>query len=100
MTSQTSSTVIASCTERDFLETIHPFDRRGDWACAFCGEAISYPPGSDSVFLGPTRLECSVESINGFLQLRPRQDAPGAANRCCSDRISKADKWISQGRTI
>ena len=100
MTSQSTSTVISSCTERDFLETIHAFGRHGDWACAYCGEAISYPAGSDSVFLGSTRLECVVESINGFLQLRPREGGPGGANRCCSDRISKADQWISQGRTI
>ena len=85
MTSQSTSTVISSCTERDFLETIHAFDRHGDWACAYCGEAISYPAGSDSVFLGSTRLECVVESINGFLQLRPREGGPGGANRCCSD---------------
>jgi hypothetical protein len=97
---QTGSTVIASCTERDFLETVLPYDRRGDWACAYCGEPISFPAGSDSVFLGTRRLECVVESIHGYLQLRPREAAPGAANRCCSDRISRADRWIVQGRTI
>jgi uncharacterized Zn-finger protein len=100
VTTQTSSTVIASCTERDFLETILPFDRRGDWECAYCGEQISYPAGLDSVFLGPDRLECIVESLHGYLQLRPRAAAPGAANRCCSDRISRADRWIALGRTI
>lgn len=93
-------TVIASCTERDFLETILPYDRRGDWECAYCGEPISYPPGSDAVFLGPERLECVVESIQGYLQLRPRRAAPVGANRCCSDRISRADRWIGVGRRI
>lgn len=100
MTTQTGSTVIASCTERDFLETIYAYDRRGEWACAYCGEAISYPPDSDAVFLGVEHLECIVESLHGFLQLRPRDAAPGAANRCCSDRISRADNWIALGRTI
>jgi hypothetical protein len=100
MTTHAGSTVIASCTERDFLETIYPYDRRGDWECAYCGEQISYPPNAQSVFLGAERLECTVESLHGYLQLRPRVAAPGAANRCCSDRISRADRWISTGRTI
>jgi hypothetical protein len=100
MVTNTGSTIIASCTERDFLETILPHDRRGEWQCVYCGEPIEYPEGSESVFLGRERLECVVESIHGFLQLRPRQAAPGAANRCCSDRISGADRWISIGRSI
>ncbi|MGI8551298.1 MAG: hypothetical protein ACR2PL_11020 [Dehalococcoidia bacterium] len=94
------STVIASCTERDFLETILPYARRGEWECVYCGEAIYYPAGSDSVYLGPDRLECTVESLNGYHQLRPRHVAPGAANRCCSDRIARADRAIAFGRTI
>lgn len=94
------STVIASCTERDFLETILTYDRRGEWSCVYCGEAISYPEGSESVFLGPQQLECVVESLNGYRQLRPRHAAPGAANRCCSDRITRADQAIALGRTI
>jgi len=100
MATDTGSTVIASCTERDFLETILPHDRRGEWECVYCGEPISFPAGSDSVFLGPERLECVVESFHGYPQLRPRQAAPGAANRCCSDRISRADRWIALGRSI
>jgi hypothetical protein len=100
MTTQIGSTVIASCTERDFLETIFPHNRRGSWQCVYCGEAIEYPEGSDSVFLGRARLECIVESLHGYLQLRPSNDAPGAANRCCSDRISRADRWIAIGRSI
>jgi len=100
MTAIENATVIASCTERDFLETILPFDRRGKWECAYCGEPIDYPPDSTSVFLGTNRLECVVESLHGFLQLRPRIAAPGAANRCCSDRIARADRWIAIGRAL
>ena len=100
MTTQTSSTVIASCTERDFLETVFAHDRRGDWECAYCGEPISYPEGSRTVFIGSGRLECAIESLHGYLQLRPLAAAPGAANRCCSDRISRADLWIAAGRTV
>ncbi len=100
MTTQATSTVIASCTERDFLETIHAHDRRGEWECVYCGEPISYPAGSETVFIGSRRLECAIESLHGYLQLRPLDAAPGAANRCCSDRISRADEWIAPGRTI
>jgi len=100
MTATENATVIASCTERDFLETILPFDRRGEWECAYCGEPIDYPSGSTSVFLGTNRLECVIESLQGFLQLRPRIAAPGAANRCCSDRIARADRWIAIGRVL
>jgi len=100
MAADGASTLIASCTERDFLVAILPYDRRGDWECAYCGESISYPAGSESVFLGRERLECVVESLHGYLQLRPRDAAPGAANRCCSDRISRADRWIVLGRSI
>lgn len=100
MATPETATVIASCTERDFLEAVHHYDRRGEWNCVYCGEAISYPAGSDSVFLGSDRLECFVESLHGYLQLRPRLAAPGAANRCCSDRISQADRWIRVGRAI
>lgn len=95
-----NSTVIASCTERDFLETILPYDRRGDWACVYCGEAISYPANGSSVYLGPSRLECVIESLHGYRQLRPRYAAPSAANRCCSDRIARADSSIALGRSI
>lgn len=100
MTTADAATVIASCTERDFLETILPYDRRGEWTCVYCGETISYPPGSDAVFLGPNRLECVVESLNGYRQLRPRHGAPVAANRCCSDRLSRADHAIALDRRI
>ena len=100
MTTVGKATIIASCTERDFLETILPFDRRGQWDCVYCGEPIDYPADSDSVFLGTNRLECVVESLHGFLQLRPRTAAPGAANRCCSDRIGRADPWIAVGRVL
>jgi hypothetical protein len=100
MTTTENATIIASCTERDFLETIYPHDRRGTWQCVYCGEPIVYPAGAESVFLGTNRLECVVESLHGFLQLRPRLEAPGAANRCCSDRIARADHWISPGRVL
>jgi hypothetical protein len=100
MVTEHGATVISSCTERDFLETILPYDRRGEWECVYCGEPISYPAGSEAVFLGAARLECVVESIRGYPQLRPRRAAPGAANRCCSDRISRADHWIAAGRSI
>ena len=100
MKGSTDSTVIASCTERDFLETILPYDRRGDWNCIYCGESIRYPLDSESVFLGAERLECVVESLHGYRQLRPRHAAPGAANRCCSDRIARADRAIALGREI
>ena len=100
MTTTENATIIASCTERDFLETIYPYGRRGQWQCVYCGEPIDYLPGSDSVFLGTSRLECVVESLHGFLQLRPRLEAPGAANRCCSDRIARADRWITPGRVL
>lgn len=92
--------MIASCTERDFLETILPYDRRGEWSCVYCGEAISYPAGSETVYLGSERLECVVESLHGYRQLRPLHSPPGAANRCCSDRIARADHAIAPGRTI
>jgi hypothetical protein len=100
MTTQIGSTVIASCTERDFLETILPHDRRGSWQCVYCGEVIDYPEGSESVFLGRDRLECVVESLHGYQQLRPINGASGGANRCCSDRISRADRWITPGRSV
>ena len=100
MAQSAESTVISSCTERDFLETILPYNRRGDWNCIYCGEPIRFPPGSDSVYLGAEELECVVESLHGYRQLRPRHAAPGAANRCCSDRIARADHAIALGREI
>jgi len=96
MTTTESATVIASCTERDFLETILPYDRRGEWSCVYCGEAILFPEGSESVYLGPKRLECVVESLHGYRQLRPRHAAPGAANRCCSLAVSSVGKCPAQ----
>jgi len=94
-----AATIIPSCTERDFLETIHPYRRYGAWSCVYCSEPVEYREDG-TVYIGRQRLECRVEAINGFVQLCPKQGVPGAVNRCCSDRIARADRVIPLGRTI
>jgi hypothetical protein len=92
-------TVIPSCTERDFFETIHRYGRHGAWSCVYCGEPIEYTPDG-TVYVGVARLECRVEDLGGYFQLTPKHGPPGAVNRCCSDRIAAADDVIPLGRTI
>jgi hypothetical protein len=48
-------TVIPSCTERDFFETMHRYDRRGTWFCVYCGEPIEYT-AEGRVYVGAARL--------------------------------------------
>jgi hypothetical protein len=93
------ATIIPSCTERDFFETIYPFGRFGAWSCVYCGEPIEYRTDG-TVLVGRGRLECRVEDLGGYHQLSPKNAAPGAVNRCCSDRIARADAVIPLGRTI
>ena len=93
------ATLIPSCTERDFFETIYPYGRFGVWACVFCDEPIEYT-SAGAVYVGRQRLECRIENLGGFFQLTPKDGKPGAVNRCCSDRIARADEVIPLGRTI
>jgi hypothetical protein len=93
------ATIIPSCTERDFFEVIFPFGRHGSWSCIYCGEPIEYT-ADGTVYIGRQRLECRVEELGGYHQLSPKAAAPGAANRCCSERIARADEVIPLGRTI
>src|SRR5258708_35374492 len=85
------STIIPSCTERDFFTTIYPYRRFGSWNCVFCGEPIEYA-SDGTVLIGSGKLGCRVEDIGGFHQLSPLAGTPGAVNRCCSDRIAGADE--------
>ena len=95
----TRTVIIPSCTERDFFETIYPYRRVGSWSCIYCGEPIEYTPDG-AVFIGKQRVPCTVEEIGGFFQLHPAGGASAAVNRCCSDRIARADETIPLGRTI
>jgi hypothetical protein len=95
----TRATIIPSCTERDFFETIYPYGRHGSWNCIYCDEPIEYA-GDGTVYVGHQRLACRVEELNGFHQLCPNDAASATVNRCCSDRISAADHVIPLGRTI
>ena len=91
--------IIPSCTERDFFETIFPYHRLGTWACVYCGEPIEYT-NDRVVYIGRRRLACRVEEIGGFFQLCPLENVAAAVNRCCSDRIARADDDIPLGRVI
>lgn len=93
------ATIVPSCTERDFFELIYPYARHGAWNCVYCGEPIDYAEDG-TVYIGTQRLACSVEDLGGFFQLAPQTSAPVAVNRCCSDRIATADRFIPLGRTI
>src|SRR5579862_4518242 len=94
-----ATVIIPSCTERDFFETIFPYHRIGTWSCIYCGEPIEY--GNDRiVYIGRSRLACRVEEIGGFFQLCPLVNAAAAVNRCCSDRIARADQDVPLGRSI
>jgi hypothetical protein len=95
----TGETIIPSCTERDFFECIYPYARHGVWACIYCGEPVEYTPDG-TVYIGSARLECRVEDLGGFFQLSPKAGVPGPVNRCCSDRIARADSAIPLGRAI
>jgi hypothetical protein len=94
-----SVVIIPSCTERDFFETIYPYRRYGSWSCIYCGEPIEYTPDG-TVYIGRQRVACTVQEIDGFFQLHPPGGASAAVNRCCSDRISRADEYIPLGRKI
>jgi hypothetical protein len=97
--SAAATVIIPSCTERDFFETIFPYDRFGAWSCVYCGEPLEYTP-EGAVYVGKARLACTVEDLGGFHQLRPRDGAAVAVNRCCSDPIARADEAIELGRSI
>jgi len=94
-----ATVIIPSCTERDFFETIFPYHRLGTWACIYCGEPIEYT-NDRNVFIGRRRLACRVEEIGGFFQLCPLENASVSVNRCCSDRIARADRDIPLGRQV
>jgi hypothetical protein len=93
------TTIVPSCTERDFFDAIYPYARYGNWACVYCGEPVEYQQ-SGTVYIGAQRLECTIENLGGFFQLAPKAGAPVAVNRCCSDRIAGADHVIPIGRQI
>src|SRR5262249_10869719 len=97
--SPAATVIIPSCTERDFFETIFPYHRLGTWACVYCGEPIEYT-NDRTVYIGRRRLACRVEEIGGFFQLCPLENVAAAVNRCCSDRIARADDDIPLGRVI
>ncbi|HZU78069.1 MAG TPA: hypothetical protein VFA70_14980 [Dehalococcoidia bacterium] len=94
-----ATVIIPSCTERDFFETVFPYGRFGAWTCIYCGEPLEYT-SERIVYVGKARLACGVEDLGGFHQLRPLEGAAVAVNRCCSDRIARADDAIEIGRTI